>query len=275
MGVRHQTAARERLGDAKNAAPEGIKRRRMDGVTRISAALAAAITTALALTAAYGTGSGSSILRSGSGPAIYVIGDSWSAGRYADPEHALGQDAAHDLGLQSIVNAQSGTGYLNAPLGTEPYAERAAQIPVGTSAELVVLQGGSNDDGAAPAVLLQAVARTVSAARRAIPGVPVVLLGPGPDPWPVTTSQTVVDDVLRLDALQQHIPYISPMREGWFTSSNVRAIIDPLTAHPTIHGDEILGQRLANDLRMLVELRTTRAAQPSTRPHRRPLESTS
>ncbi len=184
---------------------------------------------------------------------MYLIGDSWSAGLYADPEHTLAQDAAEDLGLQAIVNAQSGTGYVDAPFGTETYAQRAAEIPAGTSAELIVLQGGSNDDGTDPAALLAAVAQTVTAARRAIPGAAVVLLGPGPDPWPVTASQTVVDDVLRLDAIQQHVPYISPMQEGWFTGSNVAAIIDPITGHPTIGGDETLGQRLANDLRALVK----------------------
>jgi lysophospholipase L1-like esterase len=230
-----------------------MKRRGMVApVARIAVVLAAAITTTLAVTGAYETLS-SPIRQSGQGPSIYVIGDSWSAGLYADPQHTLAQDAADDLGLQSIVNAQSGTGYLNAPLGTETYAERVAQIPAGTSAELVVLQGGSNDDGAAPATLLKAVAQTVTAARHAIPGATVVLLGPGPDPWPVTEPQTAVDDVLRLDALQQHVPYISPLQEGWFTSSNVATIIDPNTAHPTIRGDETLGQRLANDLRALVK----------------------
>jgi hypothetical protein len=220
-------------------------------VARIAVVLAAAITATVAVTATYGTMS-SSIRQSGRGPSLYLIGDSWSAGLYADPEHTLAQDAAEDLGLQSIVNAQSGTGYVDAPFGTETYAKRAAEIPAGTGAELVVLQGGSNDDGTAPATLLTAVARSVTAARHAIPGAAVVLLGPGPDPWPVTASQTAVDDVLRLDANQQHVPYISPMQEGWFTSSNVAAIIDPITGHPTIGGDETLGRRLANDLRALV-----------------------
>jgi hypothetical protein len=233
-------------------------------VARIAVVLAAAITTTLAVTAAYGTLS-SPIRQSGQGPSIYVIGDSWSAGLFADPQHTLAQDAADDLGLQSIVHAQSGTGYVNAPPGTETYAQRAAEIPAGTRADLVVLQGGSNDDGTAPATLLKAVAQTVTAARHAIPGATVVLLGPGPDPWPVTPSQTVVDCVLRLDALRQHVPYISPMQDGWFTSSNVATIIDPITAHPTIRGDETLGQRLANELRVLVK-KPNRPAPQSRRP---------
>lgn len=214
--------------------------------------LAAAISATVVVTATYGTMS-TSIRQSGRGPSIYLIGDSWSAGLYADPEHTLAQDAAEDLGMRSIVNAQSGTGYLQAPFGTETYAERAAEIPAGTSAELIVLQGGSNDDGTDPATLRTAVAQTVTAARHAIPGATVVLLGPGPDPWPVTKSQTAVDDVLRLDAIQQHLQYISPLQEGWFTSSNISAIIDSNTGHPTIGGDETLGRRLADDLRALLE----------------------
>jgi hypothetical protein len=184
--------------------------------------------------------------------AMYVLGDSWSAGAYADPAHTLAQDAADDLGMPSIVDAQSGTGYLSAPPGTESYPERATAVSIDTPVRVVVIQGGSNDVDDDIRALPKAVGDTIAAVRRALPHAQVVLLGPGPDPWPVTASQRAVDAVLEKEADRAGAPYISPLREGWFTGANVGSIIDPGTEHPTVHGDELLGRRLAADLRRLL-----------------------
>lgn len=193
--------------------------------------------------------------------AMVVLGDSWSAGYDADPSHTLAQDAAEDLGMTSTVDAESGTGYLTAPPGTQPYPQRAAALGTDGTARIVVLQGGSNDDGTDPDSLSTAVSETVSAARRAFPHAEVVILGPGPDPWPITDRQRAVDTALATEAGREGVPYISPMREGWFTAANIHSIIDPSNAHPTVHGDELLGRLLANDLRKLL---AEPAAAPAT-----------
>lgn len=180
---------------------------------------------------------------------VYAIGDSWAAGLYADPAHALIQDAADDLGMTAEVDGQSGSGYLNAPEGTSTYPDRAAHIPVGTEADLVIVQGGSNDDPDDLSALPAAVDRTIAAVRGALPHAEVVLLGPGPDPWPVTSDQTAVDRILTEQARRMHVHYISPMQEGWFTADDIDDIIDPVTHHPTASGDAVLGALLADDLR--------------------------
>lgn len=183
---------------------------------------------------------------------IYAIGDSWAAGLYADPAHALVQDAAEDLGTTAVVDGQSGSGYLSAPGRTSPYPDRAARIPAGTDADLVLVQGGSNDDGQDLTALPGAVLRTVAAVRAAVPRATIVLLGPGPDPWPVTAVQRSVDRILGAEAARLHVRYVSPLRERWFTAADVDDIIDPVTRHPTVAGDEILGARLADDLKPLL-----------------------
>jgi hypothetical protein len=83
----------------------------------------------------------------------------------------------------------------------------------------------------------------------ALPHAEVVLLGPGPDPWPVTSDQTAVDRILDAQAARLHVRYISPLQEGWFTADDVDDIIDPVTHHPTVGGDAVLGALLADDLR--------------------------
>lgn len=180
---------------------------------------------------------------------LYAIGDSWAAGLYADPTHALLQDAADDLDMTAVVDGQSGSGYLAAPGSTSTYPDRAGRIPAGTAADVVVVQGGSNDDSSDLGALPAAVARTVAGIRASMPAVPIVLLGPGPDPWPVTDVQFKVDRIIGEAAARLHVRYISPLQEGWFTSGDVDDILDPATHHPTVAGDEILGARLAADLR--------------------------
>ena len=180
---------------------------------------------------------------------LYAIGDSWAAGYRADPLHALIQDAADDLDMSAVVDGESGSGYLTAPNGTRTYPQRAAAIPAGTTADLVIIQGGSNDDGADLTALPAAVDATVAGVRRALPHAAIVLLGPGPDPWPVTGVQRQVDRILAAEAHRLHVRVISPLQEGWFTAADVDDIIDPGTHHPTVEGDRILGARLAADLR--------------------------
>ena len=229
--------------------------------------MAGAVTAALvALTATLSLTTGSvDTPRSGErAELMYVLGDSWSAGLYADPDHTLAQDAADELGIGSVVDAQSGTGYLSAPVGAETYPERASAITVDAPVRLVVIQGGSNDADDDLDGLPAAVARTIAAVHRTLPHAEVVLLGPGPDPWPITGRQRAVDDVLHGEASREGVPYISPMREGWFTETSTRAIIDPATDHPTVQGDEILGRRLASDLRTLLLHRTAAPATATT-----------
>lgn len=180
---------------------------------------------------------------------IYAIGDSWAAGLYSDPDHALIQDAADDLGVTATVDGESGSGYLVAPRGTRTYPDRAERIPAGTRADLVIVQGGSNDDAADLTALPAAIARTVAGIRHALPESAIVLLGPGPDPWPVTGVQRAVDDIIGAEAVRLGVRAISPLREGWFTEGDVDDIIDPVTAHPTAGGDAVLGADLAADLR--------------------------
>jgi len=180
---------------------------------------------------------------------VYAIGDSWAAGLYSDPAHALIQDTADDLGATVAVDGESGSGYLVAPGRTRTYPDRAERIPSGTDADLVIVQGGSNDVRADLDALPGAVARTVAAIRRALPHATVVLLAPGPDPWPVTGLQREVDRRIVAEAARLGVRAVSPLQEGWFTAGDVDEIIDPVTAHPTVEGDAILGADLAADLR--------------------------
>ncbi|HEY8319434.1 MAG TPA: SGNH/GDSL hydrolase family protein [Amnibacterium sp.] len=194
------------------------------------------------------------------GGRLYAIGDSWAAGYGADPIHALLQDAADDLGMTAVVDGEGGSGYLTAPPGTRTYPQRAASVPAGTAADIVVVQGGSNDDLADLGALPAAVDATIEGVHRSLPHAAIVLLGPGPDPWPVTAVQLRVDRIIAAEAGRLHVRYVSPLREGWFTGQDIDTIIDPVTLHPSVAGDEILGARFAADLRPLHHRHPARVA---------------
>lgn len=186
---------------------------------------------------------------SAAGPGLYVLGDSWAAGLHADPARALGQVAAEVLRSAVRVDAVSGTGYLNAA-GDAPYPQRAAGAR--GDERLVVVQGGSNDDGQDLDALPAAITRTIDLLGRGFPQATVVLLGPGPDPLPLTPVQWRVDAILEEAAASAGTPYLSMLQEHWIPEDRSAAVIDPATAHPTVQGQEYLGIRLAAQLHLVV-----------------------
>jgi hypothetical protein len=179
--------------------------------------------------------------------AIHLIGDSWAAGLHADPTNALGQVAARAIGWPITVDALSGTGYLN-DAGQRTYLQRAAGT-VGPE-RLVVVQGGSNDDGQDVGALGAAVTATIRTLQRRFPDAALLLLGPGPDPAPVTTRQWQVDRVIAAAASQAGVAWVSMLHERWIPDDRIDAVIDPGNHHPTVSGQEYLGLRLAAAVRL-------------------------
>ncbi|MFD1721555.1 SGNH/GDSL hydrolase family protein [Amnibacterium endophyticum] len=183
------------------------------------------------------------------GPSMFVLGDSWAAGLHADPDDALGQVAARVLRSSVRVDAISGTGYLN-PAGARTYPDRAAAAH--GDEQLVVVQGGSNDGSQDLDALAGAVRETVARLQSGFPGAALVLLGPGPDPLPVTSGQRRVDEIIAGAAKAIGVPYVSMLQQDWIPEDRADAVIDPATAHPTPQGQEYLGIRLAAALHLVV-----------------------
>ncbi|MGT2426461.1 SGNH/GDSL hydrolase family protein [Amnibacterium kyonggiense] len=182
---------------------------------------------------------------------LFVLGDSWAAGLYADPAHALGQVASARLGWRASVDAVSGTGYVNGAAAGISYPDRLGARTADPSLGIAVLQGGSNDQGAPAATIAAAATETLSLLRDRLPAARPVMLGPGPDPLPVTRQQTAVDRVLQEVAARADVPYVSMLQRRWITGRRADAVIDPDDHHPTVAGQEYLGLRLASALRHL------------------------
>lgn len=182
---------------------------------------------------------------------LFVLGDSWAAGLHADPQRALGQVAAEALRWGVVVDAVSGTGYVNGADVERSYADRAEDIAAGIRADVVVVQGGSNDRAAPSDQLATAARFTLANLKDRLPSARQVMLGPGPDPEPVTPDQRAVDRVLTAVAAAEGIPYISMLQQHWIPRRAASAVLDPENHHPTIAGQAYLGRRLERSLRQL------------------------
>ncbi|RIX28142.1 SGNH/GDSL hydrolase family protein [Amnibacterium setariae] len=182
---------------------------------------------------------------------LFVLGDSWAAGLYADPAAALGQIASARLGWDAAVDAVSGTGYVNGAATKAAYPDRARALPLDVRATIAVVQGGSNDKASTARDVADGAHETLAVLRERLPAARLVLLGPGPDPLPVTADQRAVDRVLHRVAGQEGVPYVSILRQRWIAPERADLLLDPGTHHPTVVGQAYLGHRLAAALRRL------------------------
>ena len=179
---------------------------------------------------------------------LYLLGDSWGAGLHADPAHALGQVAAEVLDMRPVVDAVSGTGYVNTA-GHQNYLQRARSAT--GSARLVVVQGGSNDKNQPTDELAENARDTLRTLRGRFPNAKLLVLGPGPDPAPVDAKQRTVDTTLQQVAHSLDIRYASMLQRDWIPDAELDTVIDPSTAHPTVEGQFYLGTRLAAAVRLV------------------------
>lgn len=182
---------------------------------------------------------------------LFVLGDSWAAGLHADPERALGQVAAARLGWRASVDAVSGTGYVNGAANGSSYPDRLRSSATDGSPGIAVLQGGSNDHAAPAAAIEAAAAQALALVRERLPAARPVVLGPGPDPLPVTPDQLAVDRALRRVAQREGVPYVSMLQGRWITERRAAGVLDRENHHPTVAGQAYLGRRLAVALRHL------------------------
>lgn len=183
----------------------------------------------------------------------YFFGDSWTAGASAAPGRSFPYVTAEMLGWTPVVDGISGTGYLAARLpNTVPYTARAAALPADARADVVVLEGGLNDEGQDLQKLPAAASTTFREMEARFPGAPIVVLGPESPVLPAHPALDRIDAILKSAAAAAHLPYISPLEEQWFTPGDIGSMIDPATNHPSTAGHAYFGGRLAVDIERLM-----------------------
>lgn len=190
----------------------------------------------------------------GSGAKALFFGDSWTTGYGATPvtrgyAYLTGQALSWDYRVDGV----NGTGYLRAGSDrTRTYLGRISALAPDRGMQVVVLQGGLNDQSQGLGQLPEAASAAVDLLRAKYPEAVIVMLGPGAASLPADASLRAVDSILQLVAQRKGLSYISPLSAAWITPDNYSWVIDVAAArHPSTSGHAYLARRTAAALRAL------------------------
>jgi lysophospholipase L1-like esterase len=185
-------------------------------------------------------------------PRVYFYGDSWIQGSSADAERGFPQVVGQTLGWDVQIGPnQSGAGYVDTYAPERPvYPVAVNALPV-IDADLIIVEGGLNDIPGPLTGYSDAVARTVSTLRGKAGGAPVIVLGPVSPFGSTSEGLQAIDYFQNTGAEQAGAPYISPIGEHWFNTTNVHGLVDFDTFHPNTAGHAYYAGRLAADLLQL------------------------
>ncbi|QHC59347.1 SGNH/GDSL hydrolase family protein [Rathayibacter sp. VKM Ac-2760] len=189
-------------------------------------------------------------------PRVLVFGDSYTAGFGAtDPEtDGFARVLPRYLpGWDLAVEGVGSTGYLKAGNdGQGTFLQRIERLSYGDEFQLVVLQGGSNDQNVENAGLAEAVDATVTALRSRFPSAQLVMLGPVSVSTNSNANKRYVNAVLQEYARENSIQFISPLFERWFPTESQDEWVNIDVGHPNTAGYDHMAQELATDLTAIV-----------------------
>lgn len=110
---------------------------------------------------------------------VYVLGDDLVASAVRGPGRSAADVALFRLGVAGTVSGQAGSGFLpGLDAKAQTYSYRLASDVAGRPVKLLVIVAGSGDRNAGAMSLRAAVDLTLHAARQAVPGANVLLVGP-------------------------------------------------------------------------------------------------
>ncbi|MCU1589673.1 MAG: lipolytic protein family [Frankiales bacterium] len=179
------------------------------------------------------------------------FGDSLMAGVGAHPVRpVMARVAARRLGWDVTVDAVPGTGYTTGGKRGRPYLDRLSRPGVlSTPYDVVVLEGGTNDKLADPATMRARTTDTVTYVRSRLPTATIVLMGAyNPPGRRYDQRRVTIDAVIRTVAIEQALPYFSPISGHWTKGQGARFLsADHL--HPSAYGYGVMAARLVAALR--------------------------
>ena len=189
------------------------------------------------------------------GSTVLFVGDSWSYSVGAD-EHNQGFPyvTAEALKVTPDIHGYGSVGYVNK--GSDKFGAFQARLaydkPTG-SPSLVVLQGSQNDAAVPPAQITVAARALVADVRSRFPAAQVVMVGPAPATAGLIAALAPVDAALTEAAEAERVPYVSPLRDGWFTSATLSEYMNPMdgSPHPNTAGHQRFGALLASSIQAL------------------------
>jgi lysophospholipase L1-like esterase len=178
------------------------------------------------------------------------FGDSLMHGTGAHPTRPImARVVARQLGWDITVDAFGGTGYTTGHKRGQPYLQRLQKPGVlSTPYDVVLLEGGTNDKAADPATMHARTTETVAYVRSRLPTAKIVLMGAYNPPGARYDARRVtIDAVIRAVAVEQNLPYFSPISGHW-TKGQGKRFLCPDGLHPSTYGYGVMGAHLVRAL---------------------------
>lgn len=179
-----------------------------------------------------------------------VLGDSYAEGTGAG---ALGdgwvQLLSSDLCWQLVDNAsEGGTGYANdgGAEGKSAFPTRVGDAVAGKP-QLVIVEGGFNDDVLPPREVAEAADTTFMDLRTALgPGPAIIAIGPVASPKKPATVLRPISDAIGQAAKKNDVLYVDPIEENWLADP---ALFVSDGYHPNSSGHRQYASRLESHLK--------------------------
>lgn len=166
---------------------------------------------------------------------VVVIGASVSSGKAVSASSAYPRRIGALTGRDVAVSARTGAGYADGSMGA---LARAANLPARNPA-LVVLQAGTNDVGAPPAVIAGQARRVVATVRQQAPNAKIVVVTVFPSIHRNAAARNTDAAIIgAARSVDPNVAVISPLTEGW----TYQAADD---GHPGAGAHERLAERVA------------------------------
>lgn len=203
-------------------------------------------------------------------PRVLIFGDSWTVGSAATaPDLGYAYRVADIAGWDTIVNGESGSGYLKEGRAGNTFGERIAHLDPALDPALVIIQGSINDRRHGAAGYRDAVEDAWDGLAATYPRAQIIVLGPAPQVLPVEAATRRIDADLAALAAARDWPYISPIADEWITSDNHLEVIDTSDRgadHPSDDGHLYLAERVAEAVSQLVDPVTVVALEQDPEP---------
>lgn len=203
-------------------------------------------------------------------PRVLVFGDSWTVGSAATvPSGGYAYRVADIAGWDTIVNGESGSGYLKEGRAGNTFGERIARLDPALDPDAVIIQGSINDRRLGAEGYREAVQAAWDDLAATYPRATIVVLGPAPQVLPIEAATLRIDRDLAELAAARGWPYVSPIAEHWITADNYLDVIDTSERgadHPSDAGHVYLAERVAETVAPLIDPVTVVALEEDPEP---------